>query len=304
MFHQILDPLSMYNAAGIKIIRDCEFYSPGKIPTRLDRRLVPVGDRRYLRDLSDHLDGVAGVLCTEAIADDIPKGIGCAVTDNPLGALYRIHAQRLSEEKYWRSFPSRIHPSATVHPKAHIDARDVVIGPDTVIGPSAVILERSIIGARCFVGPGTIVGTKAYEIGQLNGRQYLLPQAGGVLIGDDVILLSNVTIAISIFPLFTEIRSQTTIDNGCHIAHDCILGERTKVTAGAVLAGRVTLKDRAYLGPNSTISNGITVGAGSKVTIGSVVIEDVPDGANVSGNFAIPQRDHLRLIAKSRRKPS
>lgn len=302
MFHQRLDPLSTYESAGIRVLRDCLFYAAGKIPTRLNNRLVPLGDRRYLRELNCNLEGVAGVLCTEDVAADIPSGIGCAITTNPVGALYKIHAQRLSEGKYWQSFPSQIHPDAKIHPNAHIDPRDVVIGPDTVVGPSAVIMERSIVGARCFIGAGTIVGTKAYEIGQIEGRTHLLPQAGGVLIGDDVVLLSNVTVAISIFPLFTEIRSQTTIDNGCHIAHDCILGEGTKVTAGVVLAGRVTLKDRAYLGPNSTISNGITVGAGSKVTIGSVVIEDVPDGANVSGNFAIPQRDHLRLVARSRRK--
>lgn len=303
MFTQTLEPLSAYSRPGLQVIRDCEFFSAGKIPTRLRNRLVPIGDAKYLRELQANLDGVAGVLCPESVAPEIPSEIGCAVTADPMGMLYRIHNERLHAGKYWTSFPSRIDPSANVHPKAHVADTDVVIGPDAVIDPGAVIMERSIIGARAYIGQGTIIGTRAYEIGRIDGKEQLLPQAGGVQIGDDVTILAGTTIAISVFPLFTRIGNGSAIDNLCHVAHYCLIGEGVKVTAGVILAGRVTLQDKAYIGPNATISNGVTIGVGSKVTIGSVVVDDVADGVCVSGNFAVPHRDHLLAFAAKRRRP-
>ncbi|MCV0352776.1 MAG: hypothetical protein K5863_22090 [Nitratireductor sp.] len=219
-----------------------------------------------------------------------------------MGSFYKIHAERIREGGYWNSFPSRIDASAKIHPKAYVSETDVVIGPGTVVDAGAIIMERTVIGARCYVGPNTVVGTKAYEIGKIDGVQQLLPQSGGVLVGDDVSILSGVTIAISMFPLFTQIGNRSSIDNLCHIAHDCVVGEDVKITAGATLSGRVTLEDRSYIGPGSTISNGVTVGAGAKVIIGSVVIEDVAEKLSVSGSFAVSHRDHLRAVAKMRRK--
>lgn len=142
----------------------------------------------------------------------------------------------------------------------------------------------------------------AYEVGKLDGKQQILPQAGGVLIGDDVTILSGVTVAISMFPLFTRIGNRSSIDNLCHIAHDCAIGEDVKITAGVTLSGRVTLENNAYIGPGTIISNGVTIGERAKVTIGSVVIDDVDRNSSVSGNFAIAHRDHLRAIARMRRK--
>ncbi len=302
MFSPKLASLSAYSELGFEIVRDCDFYAVGKIPTKLDRRVVPIGSAKFLRELMFNMDGVAGVVCCADVASEIPEEIGCAISDDPLGIFYKIHAERIRDGAYWETFPSRIDPTAKIHPKAHISETDVIIGPETIVEPGAVIMERSIIGARCHIGPNTVVGTKAYEMGKIEGVQKLLPQIGGVFLGDDVTLLSGVTIAISMFPIFTKIGSRSSVDNLCHIAHDCVIGEDVKITAGATLSGRVTLQDRAYIGPGSTISNGVTVGSGAKVTIGSVVIEDVAEKHTVAGNFAISHKDHLRAVAKMRRK--
>jgi UDP-3-O-[3-hydroxymyristoyl] glucosamine N-acyltransferase len=253
-----------------------------------------VGSKKYLAELRASLDDIAAVICPADLADDIPAELGCAISETPVLTSYEIHRDLVKKGSFWQSFPSRIHPSAEVHPAAYVSPMDVEIGANTVIAATASVHERSILGTDCYVGPGTVIGSPAYEISDLDGRPTLLPQAGGVLIGNNCAFLANTTVARSIFPLFTEIGDDCSFDNLVHVAHDCILGRGVKMTACSMLSGRVTILDNAYIGPNATISNGLTIGAKSIVTIGSVVVRDVPDGARVTGNFAVPHGEHLR----------
>lgn len=86
------------------------------------------------------------------------------------------------------------------------------------------------------------------------------------------------------------------MDAQVHVAHDCQIGKRVTITACSEISGRVEIGDDAYLGPNCTISNGVRIGAKATVTIGSVVVRDVAEGARVTGNFALPHENWLKLI--------
>ncbi|MEJ0009777.1 MAG: hypothetical protein WDN72_04190 [Alphaproteobacteria bacterium] len=297
MFVKSERALSDFSGRFSLVVRDCRFHTIGKIPTRIEGRLVPVGGKKFLRELSEDMDGIAGVICTPDVVKSIPPELGCAVSDAPMRVAYEIHRELVAGPAFWKSFASRIHASAQIHPTAYIAPNDVVIGEGTVVGPNVSILERTVIGKHCYFGPGTVIGGPAYEVSNLDGRPQLLPQAGGVRIGDHCTFLANVAVAKSIFPLFTEIGEACSFDNLVHVAHDCVLGRGVKMTACAILSGRVTLMDGAYIGPNATVSNGVTVGKNAIVTIGSVVVKDVAEGARVTGNFAIDHRKHLRRQA-------
>lgn len=137
MFSANLARLSSYSKFGLRVVRDCEFFSVGKIPTKLDKRLVPVGSAKYTRELISNLQGVAGAICREDVADEIPEHIGCAVCDDPMSVFYKIHAERTREGVYWNSFRSRVDPTAKIHPSAYISETDVVIGPGSIIDAGA-----------------------------------------------------------------------------------------------------------------------------------------------------------------------
>ena len=49
---------------------------------------------------------------------------------------------------------------------------------------------------------------------------------------------------------------------------------------------KVTIKDKAWIGFNSIILKGVTIGEGSIVGAGSVVTKDIPDWSIVGGNPA------------------
>jgi len=183
-----------------------------------------------------------------------------------------------------------------VHPDAYVAPRNVVIGAESVIHPRAVVLERTIVGASCSVGAGSIVGTDAYEIFNVEGTRKIIPSFGGVKLEDDVEILSGVTISRPAYGGFTSLGRETKVDNLVQIGHDCCIGKRVSLTACTELSGRVTVGDDSYLGPNSTVSNGVNVGDSSFVTLGSVVVRDVPEKGRVTGNFAVPHRKWLNFI--------
>jgi UDP-3-O-[3-hydroxymyristoyl] glucosamine N-acyltransferase len=227
--------------------------------------------------------------------DEIPKSLGLLAAAEPLCAAHRIHCALAARPNYyWTDFSSRISSSANVSPAAHVAERNVVIDDDVEIGPGAVIGERVLLGKRVLIGANTVVGSNAFELVKVAGRNVLHAQAGGVRVEPDAIFLSGVMVASSAFATFTEIGENSGFDNLVHVAHDCVVERGVQVTAGAVLAGRVLLQADSYVGPNSTISNGLTIGANAAISIGATVIRDVENGMKVSGNFAIEHRRFMR----------
>ena len=287
--------LAEFAALG-SLKRDCEFFGIGKITTNVPRRVVPVLRQSALKDALRQGD-IRGIIVSEEIADDVPDHLGCLVAENPLVAAFRIHSELCGRpDHYWKSFPSRISSSAQIAPGAQVAARDVVIGDRVSIGSNAVIGERSIVGDDCTIGPGTVIGTSAFELVQVEGANRLQPQAGGVRIGSGSVFLSAVMVARSAFAAFTEIGENCAFDNLVHIAHDCVIAEGSQVTAGAIVAGRVTMGIDSFVGPNATLSNGIGIGDEAFVTIGSTVVRDVEAGQKVTGYFATEHRAFIRRL--------
>jgi UDP-3-O-[3-hydroxymyristoyl] glucosamine N-acyltransferase len=282
------------------VVRDASFFTTGKIPTRSGAKLVPVGAEKHLPELMANLDDIAAVICPAELVEKIPEQLGVAVSASPLAAQYRVHVRLCDRPDYfWTGFETRIDPSARVHPTAWVAPRDVEIGAHTVIDAHAVVMPRTIIGAECFIGANTTLGSEAFETTKVDGRDRLQRQAGGVKLGEAVIFLSNCAVARSVFPVFTEIGDGCGFDNLVHVAHDCLLEKGVKLTACSMLAGRVEMGEGSYVGPNATVSNGVSIGRKGYVTIGATVVRDVADETKVTGNFAIEHSRFIRNLKES-----
>lgn len=279
---------------GLEIWRDCNFAFVGKIPTRLKGRVVPCSTEDHISQ-AQNAAGVVGIVTTPELANSIPKHLGVAVAEKPMASLLLLQSH-ISEipDFQWRSFKSRIHPLARIYPGAYVADKDVEIGQGTTIYPNAVVMPRSIIGERCTIGPGSVVCADAFEVDESVSPMAIVKQSGGVRIANDVDVLANSTLVRATFGGFTEIGQGTKIDNLVHIAHDCVIGDRALIVAGSVICGRVDIGSDVYTGPNSTVSNGISVDTGARVTLGSVVTRNVAERTTVTGNFAV---EHKKWIA-------
>lgn len=294
--HRTLPLSSFTGCSNFKIIREAEIAFAAKIPIDLNDRVAPAGTASHIEEASTQT-GLAALIVPPALADLVPETIGLGISDEPQIAIASIQEKFAKMENFqWESFKSRIHPTAVIGAGAYIAPNDVQIGAHTVIGQNAVILERSIIGDNCKVGPLSAIGVEALEKWPGCDPNQLMPQTGGVWMENNTTVLSATTVVRASFGGFTRICEGAVLDNLIHLAHDCHVGERATVVACSEVSGRVVLGPDSYLGPNCAISNGLKVGAGATVTMGSTVVKDVAAETRVTGNFALPHKKWINFI--------
>ncbi len=71
-----------------------------------------------------------------------------------------------------------------------------------------------------------------------------------------------------------------------YVEHDCAIGDFVTFAPAVRCNGNVTIGDRAYIGSNAVIRQGLTIGADAVVGMGAVVVKDVAPGTTVVGNPA------------------
>ncbi len=164
---------------------------------------------------------------------------------------------------------------------------DITIGDGTVIWNNVTILNRVMIGQNCEIQSGTVIGQDgfAYTEDEM-GTKRMVKHFGGVFIGDNVLLSSNVCVCRGTID-DTVICAGAKIDNMCHIAHNCVLKENVALAYPCWLGGSTHMEKNGYLA-SATIRNQTIIGEGSFVGLGAVVVKDVDAHTTVAGVPAKP----------------
>jgi UDP-3-O-[3-hydroxymyristoyl] glucosamine N-acyltransferase len=261
--------------------------------------LVYLVEEEALRRL-ERTPGAAAVITTAELADRVPSSLGLAVADHAEDAFYAVHRALMERtDFYWKSFPTEIHPSASVHERAWVEPRNVRIGPRVVIEPNATILERVIVGEDSIVRAGTVLGSEGFEFKgpamrqgrasratrDYGARNLRVPHAGSVVIGARVEIQASCAIDLSLFRAPTSIGDDTKLDDLVFIAHSVRIGRNCLIVAGSVIAGSATIGDEVWIGPGSVISSGVRIGDGAAIVLGSTITRDVPAGTRISSDL-------------------
>jgi UDP-3-O-[3-hydroxymyristoyl] glucosamine N-acyltransferase len=273
--------------------------------------------------------GAAILVVQRALVDQLAareSAFGCcfAVSSVPMGmALLLKHFDRKRERfSQW----GERHPTAVVHPTAALGA-GVLLGPYCVIGAettigdgccigSHVVVEngarigaRTILHAHVFVGAGCEIGLDCevhphstigsdgfgYAVGA-SRRPQKISHLGNVRIGDEVEIGSNCAIDRATLTS-TYIRTGSKLDNVCHIAHNCDLGEDGFYTAGFMMAGSTTIGRRFMTGGNSVVSAHLTLADDVVLAGRSTVTSDVREAGHYGGYPLQPMKDAMRTLA-------
>jgi len=289
---------------SLTILRDAEFKYAVKLHSLSEQgdNLIFVEQSSYAERLNPQL--VSAVITTPELGNFLlskyPE-IGVAVCSNPKEVFYKIHI-RLVETEYSKKAENRISEKAKIHPGAIIASSNVVIGPNTVVEEGAIIKEGVIIGENCLIQSGTVIGNDCFETAIIGGVQRLIPHAGKVIIGNNVVIQSMCSISKGLFPTRdTVIEDEVIIADHVHIAHGVHIKKRARIAAGVIVAGYVTIGSGAWIGPSATVSNGINIGDNAFVTIGSTVVSNVNDSDRVAGNFAIDYKKFLKFMGQIRK---
>ncbi len=201
------------------------------------------------------------------------------------------HVTRLAQQRihaaHQRAGVTIVDPASTL-----IEA-DVTIGEDTTIEPASFLRGRTRIGARCTIGPLSTVIDSLLADGVAVRHSYLdgATAAAGVTIGPfaylrpDAVLQENAKAGT-----FVEIKN-STIGAGSKVPHlsyvgDTDIGEGSNIGAGTITANydgrakhRTTIGDRVRVSVDTSFVAPVTMGDDAYTAAGSVITEDIPDGA-------------------------
>jgi len=162
----------------------------------------------------------------------------------------------------------------------------VIIGDNTEIRNNVLIRKGTRIGENCIIRAFTVIGEEGFGFERdENQRPIRIPHIGNAILRDDIEIGNFCTVCRGTID-DTVIMDGVKIDDHCHVAHNVQVGENTIITAGSVLSGSSSLGNAVWLGPNSTVLNGISVLNNATVGIGAVVIRKVNEGDHVLGNPA------------------
>ncbi len=181
-----------------------------------------------------------------------------------------------------------VHPLAAVSPTARIGSR-VRIGPFCVVEADVTIGDGCVLESHVVVKHGTSLGSDNHVfegavLGGLPQHVHLPENPGRVVIGNGNTIRENATIHRALqSDAVTAIGNDNLLMINAHIAHDCRLGNNTIVTNNVLLAGHVTVGDRAYLSGAAAVHQFCRIGTLAMVGGQAHLVKDVPPFVTVDG---------------------
>ncbi len=98
-------------------------------------------------------------------------------------------------------------------------------------------------------------------------------------IEEGTVVMSGVSINSSV-----SIGKHCIINTNASVDHDCVIEDFVHISPNAALGGSVYVGEGTHIGLGVSVIQGIRIGKWCTIGAGSVIINDVPDGATVVGN--------------------
>ncbi len=288
-----------------------------------DTEISFLANQRYKSTLSETI--AAAVLLS---ADD-PAPEHCAVIR--VADPYLAFAQL---QRFFHPHPQasgKIHSTAAIDPSAQLaDDVDVgahavigagvqigagsmigaacVIGDDTRVGercifhPGAVIRERCVVGNDVILQPGAVIGSDGFGYAWTGSQHLKIPQAGRVILEDDVEIGANTCIDRGAID-DTVIERGVKLDNQIQVAHNVRIGAYSIMASQVGISGSTTIGKGCQFGGQAGLAGHLHIGDGVKLTAQAGVLSDLDAGGTYAGSPAIPYRLFFKVSALMHKLP-
>ncbi len=178
----------------------------------------------------------------------------------------------------WIDAGVEVGEDTTLLPGVHLLGATAV-GRDCRIGPNAVLRDART-GERCIIGGSTLEGATLADDVHVGPYCHIRPGStieAGARLGN-----------------YAEVKA-SRIGAGSRVGHfsyvgDADVGEDVNIGAGTITANydgagkhRTVIGDGAFIGSDSMLVAPLSIGAGARTGVGSVVTRDVPPGASAIG---------------------
>jgi UDP-N-acetylglucosamine acyltransferase len=180
-----------------------------------------------------------------------------------------------------------VDPSATIDPTAEIGPYVVIDGP-VEVGPRTRILAHAYLtGRRTIVGPDNLIHPFAV-VGNAPQDLKYDDAPTGLRIGARNVVREGAEIHRATAPdTWTIIGDDNYLMSRSHVAHNCVLGNRTIIASGALLAGHVSVGDQAFVSGNCVVHQYTRVGRLAIMRGLSRTSRDVPPFSIIDGTHTV-----------------
>ncbi|NIZ08849.1 acyl-ACP--UDP-N-acetylglucosamine O-acyltransferase [Pseudooceanicola sp. HF7] len=198
-----------------------------------------------------------------------------------------VHSHALVEEGAEIAAGARIGPFCHVGPKA-------VIGPDVELMSHVVVQGITEIGEGTLVHPFTVLGGIPQDL-KFKGEETRLVIGKRNRIRESVTMNSGTEGGGGL----TSVGDDGLFMAGCHVAHDCRVGNNVIVVNNAALAGHCVIEDEVIIGGLSGVHQWVRIGRGAIIGAVTMVTADViPHGLVQAPRGKL---DGLNLVGLKRR---
>ncbi len=295
--------LSDYFENHITLV-DKSFLTLGYVDTESPYTLAYC-DTKYHMAAALSNKNITALITRHDLADQVDENRGIVVSKEPRNLFYTLHNLLLktSETYGMKVNASGYGSDCSIHPSAVIST-NARIGRHVIISENVVIKGGTIIGDHCFIDAGAIIGAEGLLYCYDGSHPMRVAHAGGVIIGKYSSVLAGAVIVKSVHESFpTRIGDYSIIGVQTNIGHEAVIGNNCVFSSNCVVARRVSVGENAFVGPSSSIREHVKIGKNAKVRLGSVVVKDIEENKEVSGNFAIDHQKHLiEFTQRYRRK--
>jgi UDP-3-O-[3-hydroxymyristoyl] glucosamine N-acyltransferase len=247
-----------------------------------------------------------------------PKHVTRLEADDPYfafrNAMIELHGSRrhpvpIGDTVHGISTLASVHPDATVgdgtvvHPHAVVERGASVgrgcvlypgayVGPDAVIGdecclfPNAVVYDRCVVGSRVTLHANTVVGHDGFGYATHQGTHHKIPQAGTVIIEDDVEIGAGCAIERAAIGE-TRVGKGTKLADLISIGHGTTIGSNCLLVSLVGVSGSVEIGDYVVLGGQVGVTGHLRIGDQVQAAGKAAITDDVPPGMKVGGVPAI-----------------
>lgn len=181
---------------------------------------------------------------------------------------------------------SILHPGVVVY-------ADAVIGTDCLLHANAVVRESCRLGDRVILQPGAVVGSDGFGFAPDGRAYYKIPQAGVVVIEDDVEIGACSCVDRAALGE-TRIRRGTKLDNLVQIGHNVEIGEDCIIVAQGGIAGSSKVGNHCTFGGQAAIAGHLKIGDNVMIGGRGGATGNVDSDQVLSGLPLMPHREWLR----------
>ncbi len=187
---------------------------------------------------------------------------------------------------------ANIHTTAIVEPGASIDA-DVAIGPYCHVGAEVTLAAGVRLVSHVVIAGRTKIGenTRVYPFASIGHQPQDLKYKGepsSLVIGRNNVIREHVTMnpGTEGGGMVTTVGDNCLFMVGCHVAHDCRIGNYVIMANNATLGGHVEIGEYAILGGLSAVHQFVRIGRYAMIGGMSGVEQDVIPYGSVMGDRA------------------